>query len=258
MNFWPSWREHKLFAYALFAVLALLALFLLVKTIEAGVSARLLDEPTPVEHTISMEGVGKELIVPDIAIMSFGITTTKDTVADAQKDNSTSMNALIEKIKAFGIAPIDLQTKDYRAYEKIEWDQKTQMSVTKGWIVSQTLEVKIRDRAKISQIIEAAGQSGTTSIAGPVFKVEDVSKYEQLARVKAIDEAKKKAELIAQSLGLTLDHVIAYSEYKADEGGPQPYAMHGSMETKSSNAPNIEVGSQEIKLHVNITYLLKN
>lgn len=223
-----------------------------------GIKTSLLNTTIPLEHTIFVEGIGKATMTPDIAVMSFGISSTSKSVADAQKDNSSLMNALLQKIKAEGIADADLQTKDYSAYEKTEWNPQTQKSENAGWTVSQTLSVKIRDLQKISRVVEIAGQNGSTSISGPVFTIDNQTAYESTAREKALADAKTKADAIAQRLGLHLARVIGYSEYK-DQPGPQPYGFEakGMGGAEPFSAPNIQGGSQELQLHATVTYLLE-
>ncbi len=253
MSFFPTWRENPIFTVLLSLVCFALIVFLGVKTV-------VLDNPTPIEHTIFVEGIGKVTMSPDVAVMTFGISSTSKTISEAQKQNTTLMNTLIEKIKATGVVDADLQTKDYSAYEKLEWNAQTQKSESAGWVVSQSLAVKIRDVQKISMIVEIAGQNGSTSISGPTFTVDDQSTYEASAREKALAEAKQKAETIAQTLGLEIDRVVSYSEYKEDTNGPIFYAdtKEGMGGGVTSSAPSIQTGTQEIRLHVTVTYLLSD
>lgn len=257
MPLFSNGRENSLFAAALSLVCLALFIFLGVKTIESIQTARFIDEPTPMERTIYVEGIGKATMAPDIAVMTFGISSTSKTVAEAQKQNSALMNALIEKIKATGVAQEDSQTKDYSAYEKTEWNAQTQRSESGGWIVSQSLAVKIRDVQKISTIVEIAGQNGSTSISGPTFTVDDQSSYESTARQSALADAKKKAQDVADSLGLRIDRVIGYSEYKEDMGSPISYMEKGMGGATNMAAPSIQTGTQEIRLHATITFLLE-
>jgi uncharacterized protein YggE len=259
MSFFPTWNENKLFAALLAVVCFSLVLFLGAKTVASIQISQRLDQPTPIEHTIYMEGLGKATMTPDIAVMTFGISSTNKSVSEAQKQNSKEMNALIDKIKATGVLETDLQTKDYSAYEKTEWNPVTQKSESAGWIVSQSLAVKIRDAQKISTIVEIAGQNGATSISGPTFTVDDQSKYEAVAREMALADAKQKADTIAKALGLKIDRVVSYSEYKEDAISP----MYGAKEMGMgggvlSSSPAIQTGTQEMKLRATVTYLLSN
>ncbi|MCX6714821.1 MAG: SIMPL domain-containing protein [Candidatus Uhrbacteria bacterium] len=259
MSFFPIWQENKLFTTVLSLVCLALFVFLGVKTYSSVQATRHLDKPVPVEHTIVIEGLGKANMSPDIAVMTFGISSTAKSVSDAQKQNTALMNTLIAKIKDVGIVDADLQTKDYSAYEKTEWNAQTQKSESAGWIVSQSLDVKIRDVQKVSTIVEIGGQNGSTSISGPVFTIDDQTAYEATARQKALADARQKADSIAQSLGLKIDHVVSYNEYNESTGGPMPYLsakdVGGGI---AAPAPMIQSGTQELRLHSTVTYLLSN
>lgn len=257
MSFFPTWRENALFTAMLSLVCVALVIFLGVKTYSSVQLTNRLDQPAPFEHTIYVEGIGKATMTPDIAVMTFGISSTSKSVAEAQKQNTTQMNTLITKIKATGVVDLDLQTKDYSAYEKTEWNPVTQKSDSAGWVVSQNLAVKIRDAQKISAIVEIAGQNGSTSINGPTFTVDDQSKYEADARLKALADAKQKAEAISQTLGLHLERVVSYSEYKEDSVSPMYDSKGmGGGGILATSAPTIQTGTQEMKLHSTVTYLL--
>jgi len=258
---WPTWRENPLFSALLSLVLLGLIVFLGGKAYQTFLLANRVDQPTPMERTIYIEGIGKESMVPDVAVMTFGIDVTADSVANAQKQNTDKMNQLIEKIKGLGVAKEDVQTKDYSAFEKTEWDYHENKSVSKGWTVSQKLEVKVRDQNKLSTIISTAGQGGTSFISGPVFRVDEPAAYEAKARTKALADADQKMRAVASSLGMKVEKVIGYSEYKEDNSNPYGYGMGGvggAMSEKGAGAPTptIESGTQEIKLHASVTYLI--
>jgi len=253
---WPSWKVNPLFTVMLFLVSASLVGFLAEKTIETTQVTKRLNLPAPVEHTIYVEGIGKTAMIPDVAAMTFSISSTDISVADAQKQNTTKMNVMMEKIKATGIANEDLQTKDYSAYEKTEWNPQKQISVSLGWVVSQSLEVKIRDTKNISTVVEIAGQNGSTSISGPTFTIDDSAKYQAIAREKGLADAKQKAEFVAKSLGVSIDHAIGYTEFEESNASPVPY-MSDKIGGAAVAAPNISIGTQELKLHTTVTYLLK-
>ena len=257
---WPTWKTNPLFTAMFFLTSLALIIFLGEKTFQVNREAVHLDQPTPIEHTVSFDGIGKTTMTPDIAEMTFGISSTAASVSDAQKHNTDKMNTLTDKIKSAGIADADLQTKDYSAYEKTSWDSIKQISVSQGWVVSQSLQVKIRDVQKVSDIVQIGGQNGSTSINGPTFVVDDQSKYDTIARAKALADAKQKADSLAQSLGLHINQVVGYSE--STDGGtipPMPYALDAYKTMAGSSAapaPQIAVGTQDLTMHVNVTYLL--
>lgn len=245
-------HEHPIQSFLLSLVIVALIIFLGAKTYQA-----LSPHPLPTEHTIFIEGIGKATMVPNVAVMNFTVYTKAASVAEAQKENSAKMNNIIDKFKKAGIDSKDLQTRDYTAGEVFEWNKEKETNISVGWNIKQRIEVKIRDTEKISTIIEIAGQNGSNGIDGPTFQVDDSTVYEATARMKALEDARQKADTVAKSLGLRIAKVIGYSEWKEDPSSNPTY-RYSDMGGMGGAGPNIETGTQELKLHTTVTYLLED
>ena len=84
----------------------------------------------------------------------------------------------------------------------------------------------------------------------------DVSKAETLkdeARKQAIENALRRAKLLASAAGAEVGEVIAISEEVA-HGGPRPFAM--ARAAKADLVP-IEGGSETLEARVTVTWALK-
>lgn len=254
----PRWGENTPMALALLILLAFGSVFLLAKTDLAIREAHQVGKPVPYEHTITVEGTGKISATPDIATISFGVLTRGSDVASAQGKNSTSMNALLQKVKALAIAEDDVQTSSYTVYQDMPWNPETQRSEPGDWIVSQQVSVKVRDTSKISTVLQTVGESGATNIYGPNFTIDDPRSLQAQARASALEDAQKKAAEIAQQLGVKLVAVVGYSEYSMDSGYPVPYYARDVGGAVAAEAPSIAAGTSDVSVQVNVTYSLAN
>lgn len=250
-------QQHKIFEKLLIALGVCLIAFFAVKTVLTLLEAREVGKPTPVEYTLAIEGVGEALAKPDIATVNFSVETRGDSLATVQTKNTETMNGLIEKIKALGIASEDIQTTNYNAYEDRRFDYEKNLLQSTEWVIYQTVEVKVRALDRVSDVVSTAGQNGATNISGPQFTVDKKTVYLVEARAEAIKDAQMRIEQIAESLGVKVDRVTSYSEWTEEGGQPYPlYADRGGVEA-SAQSPNIEAGTEKIKVHVSIVYLLK-
>ncbi len=249
-SIWPQWEENKPFALVLLLLGAFMVIYFNVRITQVQRETEHLDKPTPYEHTIVVDGMGTVTGTPDIATVTLGVDTKGADVATTQSQNSTTVNALLAQVKALGVADADVQTSNYSVYENNEWNPDTQTYDSKGWVVSQTLTVKVRDTAKVSAILDAAGKSGVTNVSGPSFTIDDPSNLKDQAREKAVADAKAKAEKLAAELGVTLDRVVGYTEYT----NTSPYPYYDSMMGTGGSAPTIAAGSNDVSLNVSITY----
>ncbi|MBU0646682.1 SIMPL domain-containing protein [Patescibacteria group bacterium] len=252
---WPKFRENLPFAVVLLILLAAGAVFLGVKTYTA---LQAVSKPAPMEHLITIEGQGKVSGKPDIASISFGILSRAKSVTEAQAANTQAMNALLEKVKALGIAEDDLRTANYNAYQDYWWNPDTQKSEPSDWIVSQDVTVKVRDISQTSSVIEVAGQNGATNISGPNFVIDDPENLKAEARAKAMAAAQARALEIARRLDLDLGEVVGYYEYAPDAGYYPAYSSYMSEGMGGGGGPTIQPGSNEIILNVSLTYLLND
>lgn len=250
----PNFKENPVLA-------VLLSLFIVVLGIAVGLWAwnmskqhYYIGKNPDIQRTIGITGEGKVTAIPDIAIVSLGLSTQKAKVADAQTENSKTMNSLIDKLKALGIAKEDIQTANYSIYPQYDWLNGAQ--ILKGYVVSQDVQVKIRQTDKVDDVLKTAGDLNLNQIGGLTFTIDNPENYKQEARIKALENAKEKADALAKVMGVKLGKVISFSE---SEGYvPTPYPMYAKADGIGGGGavPAVEAGSQEITITATISYEL--
>lgn len=257
MTIWPKWGEDRVYAVAILVLVVSAILYLGVKTDNVLRQSKEIGQPSPYEHTINIEGEGKVTGEPDIATLTLGTESKGVDVATAQQNNTTAMNKIVEGLKTLGIAEDDIQTSSYNVYENNEWNPETNTYTSKGWVVSNYVTVKVRDTSKISAVLKMAGDNAITNISGPTFTIDDPSNLKNEARIKALKQAKEKAEAVASSLGLKIEKVVGYSEWSPSTEPFYDYSSSFlSVASSESAAPTIQPGSNEVVVNVNITYKL--
>ncbi len=206
-------------------------------------------------HSITVIGEGEVIGVPDIAKIQLGYSVEKKTVAAAQTDNTDKMNAVIKKMKDdFKVDEKDIKTINYSIYAQYDWNKGTQ--TFRGYEVSQSLEVKLREMEKVSQILDTAGELGLNQIGSLTFEIDDEEALKQEARIKAIEAAKTKAEDLAKVAGVKLGRIISFSE-SSSQVAPVAYRSSYKLAEDAGTggaAPEIEAGSSEIKIIATVEY----
>jgi len=204
------------------------------------------------QRTFFVTGEGKETVIPNVAEIKIGLITKGKDLNSIQKENSEKMNKVIDYLKKQGIKDDDIKTENYSINP--EYNYKTTPPSIVGYVIEQNLSVKIRDLSKIGEILNNVVKNGANQVSGPTFTLDDPEIYLEKAREKAIIDAKQKAEKIAKTAGFKLGKIISISE------NPQPapisfYSM--STKVQPTFAPEIQPGSQEVKVQVTITYEIK-
>lgn len=213
-----------------------------------------------VVNQITVNGTAKIIATPDVAMVTLGIVNDGITVAIAQKGVTDKMNNIINSLKReFKIESKDIKTENYSVQPKYNWNDGKQRII--GFTVNQSVQVKVRNFDDIGNILVKATELGANSVYGPNFMIDDSEKVKAEVREKAIAQAKEKANLLADQVGIKLGRIVNFYEggnevpnVAYDMSG---YAMLEARDKTKSVAPAIEAGSQDIQLTVSISYEIK-
>lgn len=246
---------------ALLATVILLAVFLLAQSIQTVKQISLLGQGDYPETSITFTGEGDVSAVPDIATFNFTVTKEAQNVKDAQNQVEGVIRGATNILKGEDVDEKDIKTESYNVHPRYDWVRKngTSERVFKGYEVSQYTSVKVRDIENAGALLGKIGNQGITNISSLNFEVDDIDQLKRDARKMAIEEAKEKAEVLADDLGVELVRIVSFHE---NTGGyyPQPYAAKAeslSFDSAVVASPTISVGEEEIKVSVSITYEIR-
>jgi len=212
-------------------------------------------------NQITVSGQGKISTAPDIATITLGIETEGEDVKEITKENTDSMNAMIDGVKKLGVESKDIQTTQYLISPQYNWTEK-EGRVLDGYKITQNIEIKIRDFTKIGDILNIGTKSGANVVNNLQFSIEDMEKVRSKAREKALTEAKEKAETIAKQTGIKLGKIInVYDESiygdSARYSSVKMIAEDAAYGAGAVQSPTIEAGEQDLTVTVNIIYKIK-
>lgn len=268
---------------AILASVVLLAVFLGLQSLSSLMNLRYIGAGVMPANTIVVSGHGEALVVPDIATFSFSVVSEKTTVAAAQDEATSKINAITKYLTDSGVEKKDIQTSDYSVYPQYEYQNAVcpasapvsangavssaayycppGKQVLKGYQVRQTTTIKVRDTAKAGDLLTGVGTKGATEVSGLNFTFDDPNKVQDEARNEAIADAKAKADVLAKQLGVSLVRVVSFNE---NGNYPMPYAYgrggaavtNQAMDSKAV-APEISIGQNKVTNDVTITYEIR-
>ncbi len=249
---------------AVIGTLAILSLFLLAETIT--VAQDFGRSGVPATDTITVTGNGQATLPPDIATVSFTVENTAKTVADAQDKTTVQANAAIDFVKGQGVAEKDVKTLAYNISPQYSYPgpcpANTYCPVRSpeitGYQVSETVQAKVRDLAKVGDLLSGLGKLEVQNISGPSFGLDDSTAGYDAARADAIAKAKAQADLLATQLGVHLGKIVNFSESSGNYPVPMyAYGMGGGASDKAAVAPSIPTGENTYSASVSITYEIR-
>lgn len=208
---------------------------------------------------IWVNGQGKVTVTPDIAVISMGVEAQSPTVEEAQQQAAQSMDALMQVLEDAGVAERDITTQYFNVNAIYSWDEVTRNSVITGYKVSNTVSVKIRNIQStggvIDDVVAAAGKNAR--INGIYFTVENPEQYYDLAREKAMNDAKDKAEQMASLGGAQLGKPTYITEGSSYYPPVVRYDKAYAESDGSAPATQISAGEQEIVINVQVVYSIQ-
>jgi uncharacterized protein len=207
---------------------------------------------------IWVNGEGKVTVTPDLAIITLGVATQSETVAEATAEAAEAMQKIIASLKVNDVPAKDIQTQNYSVQQVTRWDDKNQQQIVIGYSVNNTVVAKLRNLDKIGTTIDAVAEAGGdyTRVNGIGFSVDDPEKYYVQAREIAMNNAKAKAEQIAKLSGITLGKVVYVTENTYTPTA-YPVAYKDSMALGESVRTPISTGQTDITLNVQVNYSIQ-
>lgn len=200
---------------------------------------------------VTVVGVGRARITPDIALLSLGVRVQADSPAAALASCSQGIRAVLERIGS----RVET-TQSGQLTVRPEFEQGKDGRTFVGYVAESALIVQTRDLDEIGEIaaaaLEAAGASGVVHQLS--LAVSDSSLAEQEARSAAFEEAKAKAEQYAAMSGRRLGALREVSEL-ASSGGPRKAALLPAAAAGYTPMP-VEPGEFQIVAQLSASWLL--
>jgi uncharacterized protein YggE len=231
-----------------------------VPTLYSDAVPTLISESTSdIQKTISLTGAGIASATADQATLNLGVEVTKDTAGEAISENANLMAAVIEAMKNQGVSEEDIKTTNYNVYAQYDWKEDGRELV--GYTVSNMVQVVVKDIDNVGNVIDVAGEAGSNSINGISFGLSEdkMAELKTAAYILALGDAQDKADLIAETLGLSITGVQSVTENSyTPVRSYMEYAEAGMDMAMSSKTPTpIVSGDLSVSVNVHIVFLFQ-
>jgi len=233
-------------------ILAVLALFAL------AVPAMAQDGSYPT-NSITVTGFGSAAGSPDIANLEIGVERANTDVSVAFNEVNTTIDDVIAAIVEAGVAREDVRTTGVNIFQDFYGPMGPAESGSNGepqFRVSNQVRVTIRDIDAVADVISASVGAGATQIFGLNFGIDDRDNLEAEARVEAMEDARTRAEAIAELIGAELGDVIIVVQGGGGFPGPSPFdVMNESLAMGGGGVP-IEPGQLSVTTTIQVTFAI--
>lgn len=205
--------------------------------------------------TITVTGRGEASGVPDLASLTLSVINQAKTAAEASQITTKTAAALVEGLKAMGIAPRDMATDSVElrpAYTR-EPDARNIPKVT-GYVATNRITLRLRDIAQVGAVLDKSVSLGANELRGPSFSFENPDRLRDEARRAATADALRVARLYAEAMGVKLGGLRALTE-EPQFGGPRPMAMMARASADAAPpATPIEPGEMDVSASITAVF----
>ncbi len=202
--------------------------------------------------TIVVSGTGRVALESDVADLRLGVSLARPTVDEARSDAAATMAAILSAVLEAGIEQRDVRTTLLSVQPRYDYRDGKPPELS-GYELSNVVEVVVRDLSRLGDVVDGTLRAGATSMDSLSFRVAEPADAEREARIRAMSEARARADVLAGAAGLTITGVSDIME-GSPVGPPIPVANAERMMLASDAATSVEAGSTEISVTVTVTY----
>jgi uncharacterized protein YggE len=207
---------------------------------------------SPMPPQIVTSGAGQARVTPDRATISIGVQSRAPTAAAAAADNARRQRAILDTLRAIGLASEDLSTNNYNVSPEMQYTPNgTVPPRVIAYTVTNTVRVELRKLEDIGRVIDAALAKGANEISSLQFRSTQADSGRRVALAAAVLTAKADAEVLAQAAGGSLGSLLEVSSTSV--APPRMFDVALRATAAKASTP-IEPGEQTVSATVTVRW----
>jgi hypothetical protein len=217
--------------------------------------------------TISVTGEAEVMAVPDIGQFSFTVMVKETNAATARNEAAKKVNDIMDYLATAGVEEKDIKNQNFNLYQDYRYETRNCTfgsycppgeQIPDGFVVTQTIAVKVRDINTAGDLIAGVSERGATDLSNLEFTIDDDGILRAQARSEAIADAYAQALVLASNLEMRLGRMTSFNE---NGGVSEPYyarsaMMYNEMAMDSVESTPLPVGENSTRSSVTITFLI--
>lgn len=206
----------------------------------------------PVGIQVSGEGIVK--VVPDQVLIQVNVNKEGKSAKEVKEATDNTVDTVLKYLKKQKIDKNNVQTEYVTLGKSYQYQTKSFNFVSR-----QSISILLTDLSKYDEIMQGVLELGINGINSVNFISSEMDKYESEARLKAIKNAKQKAQQYATALEVKLGSPISMQEANSSNfNGVQVYRTMEMTTANSSQKETLAVGEMEVKANVNVNFSILN
>ena len=202
------------------------------------------------DSEITVNGTGETLVSADVAVVSLGVMARDKDVLKAQAKVNEAIASVRAALIENGVSEEDINTDYINIYAM--YDYMGGEEELTAYNANSNLAVRVTNKDIVGQIIDAAFAAGANTLNGITFSATDTTEARAASLKLAFEDAKAKAEVLAEAAGL---QIIGIEEIR--EGNTWSYdsgvSNFSRQDVAAEKAAGTVVQAAKIAVSANIT-----
>jgi uncharacterized protein YggE len=215
------------------------------------------------ENTMMVQGSASVNVPTDLIKVGVSIETNHKDAKRAYTMNNEISQSVDRVLKTINVPEQNITTTDYRINQDYTSvyvpENNTYVSIFKGYIVSNNLEIQLNDLNMATEVIDKVIDAGVNKIGYVNFEVSpELQKKVQYNLISyATQDAINKATILADNLGLDL---VAVKSVKMGDSAPDAYPLvrMDAMAMGGATSSKLYTGNSKQSISVDITFEVRN
>lgn len=225
-------------------------LVLLLFMTSAAVALAQTPAPAAGPPAIVAEGFATVRQAPDQAFVTFATETRAPEPQRAQQLNAAAMKKVRDELRQADIPDEAIQTAGFNLHEEVDYVDGRR--VPRGYVVSNTIEVRVDELDELGELIDDVIAAGATSVHNIRFDLRKRQDAEREAVRLAVADARGRAEAAAAGAGLRLEQITRIEEHGRQGPVKPPVPMMRAMAAEA-DAATTPVAPGEIAIEARVT-----
>ena len=210
-------------------------------------------QTTIMQPTVDVMGEGVVKVTPDEVTINVQVENKGQNPKELKQKNDFIINDVLAFIKSMDIADKYVQTEYVRLNKNYDYQTKTY-----SYVANQSISIYLKDLKLYESLMNGLMERGINRIDGISFSTSKIGELKSQARIKAIENAKMKAEEYTKVLDQSIGKAVSISEF-SNTNYPSPVnrkSMMLSSDASGMEQQTISVGEIEVSSKVNVSFLL--
>jgi len=206
--------------------------------------------------TITVIGSAQSQVSNQIATFSVSVDIQNKDKQKAVNEAAAKANEIVGALTSFGIPDKDILTQNMNIYQNQDpyYENGTTVYKPGDWHANYSISITLRDLTRSDALTALLVKFEKTTMYGPNLTIDQAQIDEASILVKAIVDAKTKAEKIAKASGKKLGAVISIVEGSNYNGT----IMYGDLKGLGGGGGlPVEAGSTTVSKTVTVTFRLR-